>query len=52
MKIEIIKVLEMIKGNTYLETDDRHTQAFCDGVKTAHNSLKVQLDKYFKDNKK
>lgn len=50
MKIEISEVLRMIRGNEYLETDDRHTQAFCDGIKTAHNSLKIQLEHYFDNN--
>lgn len=51
MQIEISKVLWMIKQSEYLETDNRHTDAFCSGVKTAHKSLKVQLEDYFDRNK-
>ncbi len=50
MKIDIEKVYWMIKQSEYLETDDRHTDSFCSGVKTAHKSLKVQLEDFEKRN--
>ncbi len=52
MKIDIEKVYRMIKGSEYLEDDDRHTEGFRSGVKTAHKSLKVQLGAYERENKK
>ncbi len=51
MKIEIEKVLWMIKQSEYLETDDRHTLGFQSGVKTAHADLKFQLEDYIKKQK-
>ncbi len=42
----------MIKGSEYLEDDDRHTEGFRSGVKTAHKSLKVQLGAYEKQKSK
>lgn len=50
MKIDVEKVLWMIKQSEYLETDDRHSDRFQAGVKTAHHSLKVQLEDYIKRN--
>ncbi len=52
MKIDIDKVFYMIKQSEYLETDERHTQGFQSGVKTANKSLSVQLEDYIKRNKK
>ena len=46
MKIEIKKVLWMIQQSEYLETDERHTEEYRVGVKTAHKSLKIQLEDY------
>ena len=49
MEIDIEKVYWMIKQSEYLENDDRHTESFRSGVKTAHKSLKVQLVQYKKE---
>ncbi len=49
MRIDLEKVREMIKGSEYLENDDRHTEGFRSGVKTAHMSLKAQLNQYKKE---
>jgi len=51
MKIDIEKVYWMIKQDEYLETDTRHTDGFCAGVKTAHKGLRVQLEDFEKRNK-
>ena len=48
MKINTDKIFWMIKQSEYLEEDDRHTEAFCSGVKTAHAGLKCQLEDYIK----
>jgi len=37
------KILKVIKGNEYLETDERHTQGFQSGVKLAFKLIKDAL---------
>ena len=51
MEINIEKVYWMIKQNEWMETDDRHSEGFRSGVKSAHKSLKVQLEDFEKRNK-
>ena len=46
MQIDIEKVYQMIKESKYLENDDRHSEGFRSGVKTAHLNLKSQLSQY------
>ena len=37
------KILKVIKDNEYLETDERHTQGFQDGVKLAFKLIKEAI---------
>ena len=46
------KVIWFIKQSEYLEEDERHSVGFQSGFKTAHKSLKVQLEDYVLRNKK
>ena len=52
MKIDIEKVFWMIKQSEWMDEDERHTEGFRSGVKSAHKSLKVQLEDYENRNKK
>ena len=47
--IEIERILWMIEQSKYLEEDNRHTEGFRSGVKTAHAALKSQLEGYIED---
>lgn len=38
------EVLKLIKGNEWLETDDRHTERFREGIKLAHIILKQSIE--------